>query len=199
MCPRGDLNTETGAISPDRGNHAIKVTRVGLTRPNDRRRVRCSVRCLGLYRPVWLVPGLCSRAGSRAPWRPLFLAVTGLRRQRVEEIVGAKGARHRFTYRGHQRRVVVRCCAGQHKVGELARRKPGRPSGIGTLMANDANPPLHAQKENRPTALWREIIGVNVKALARGGADADGGADGAGLDGWHGAGDGDGDRWLGGS
>jgi hypothetical protein len=27
MCPRGDLNTETGAISPDRGNHAIRVTR----------------------------------------------------------------------------------------------------------------------------------------------------------------------------
>jgi hypothetical protein len=25
MCPRGDLNTETGAISPDRGNHAIRI------------------------------------------------------------------------------------------------------------------------------------------------------------------------------
>ena len=33
MCPRGDLNTETGEISPDRGNHAITVTgRGGHTR-----------------------------------------------------------------------------------------------------------------------------------------------------------------------
>src|SRR5580692_2833579 len=29
LCPRGDLNTETGEISPDRGNHAIKVTQRG--------------------------------------------------------------------------------------------------------------------------------------------------------------------------
>ena len=28
MCPRGDLNPETGEISPDRGNHAIRVTGV---------------------------------------------------------------------------------------------------------------------------------------------------------------------------
>ena len=42
MCPRGDLNTETGAISPDRGNHAIKVTRAGSARPPIRRRVRCA-------------------------------------------------------------------------------------------------------------------------------------------------------------
>jgi hypothetical protein len=27
MCPRGDLNTNSGEISPDRGNHAIRVTR----------------------------------------------------------------------------------------------------------------------------------------------------------------------------
>jgi hypothetical protein len=27
MCPRGDLNTKTGEISPVRGNHAIRVTR----------------------------------------------------------------------------------------------------------------------------------------------------------------------------
>jgi site-specific DNA recombinase len=32
-CPRGDLNTETGEISPDRGNHAIKVTRAGPAYP----------------------------------------------------------------------------------------------------------------------------------------------------------------------
>jgi hypothetical protein len=36
------LNTETGAISPDRGNHAIKVTRAGSARPPIRRRVRCA-------------------------------------------------------------------------------------------------------------------------------------------------------------
>ena len=27
MCPRADLNTETGEFSPDRGNHTIRVTR----------------------------------------------------------------------------------------------------------------------------------------------------------------------------
>jgi hypothetical protein len=43
-CPRGDLNTETGAISLDRGNHAIRVTRAGPAGPAIRRRVRC-LRC----------------------------------------------------------------------------------------------------------------------------------------------------------
>ena len=42
----GDLNTETGAISPDRGNHAIKVTRPGQIRPVIPRRVRHMVRYL---------------------------------------------------------------------------------------------------------------------------------------------------------
>ena len=32
-CPRGDLNTETGEISPDRGNHAIEVTPAERTHP----------------------------------------------------------------------------------------------------------------------------------------------------------------------
>jgi hypothetical protein len=41
-CPRGDLNTKTGAISPDRGDHAIKVTWSGPTRLPIRRRVRCA-------------------------------------------------------------------------------------------------------------------------------------------------------------
>jgi len=36
------LNTETGEISPDRGNHAIKVTRGGPAQPPIRRRVRCA-------------------------------------------------------------------------------------------------------------------------------------------------------------
>jgi hypothetical protein len=45
-CPRGDLNTETGAISPDRGNHAIRLTRPGRMRPGIPRRVRYLVRCL---------------------------------------------------------------------------------------------------------------------------------------------------------
>src|SRR6185437_4278229 len=43
LCLRGgDLNTETGEISPDRGNHAIKVTRGGPAQPPIRRRVRCA-------------------------------------------------------------------------------------------------------------------------------------------------------------
>jgi hypothetical protein len=33
MCPTGVLNTETREISPDRGNHAIEVTRAGRTHP----------------------------------------------------------------------------------------------------------------------------------------------------------------------
>jgi len=39
-CPRGDLNTETGEISPDRGNHAISITGAGHTHPVIPRRVR---------------------------------------------------------------------------------------------------------------------------------------------------------------
>jgi len=45
LCVRG-LNTETGAISPDRGNHAIKVTRPGRMRPAIPRPVRHLVRYL---------------------------------------------------------------------------------------------------------------------------------------------------------
>jgi hypothetical protein len=32
-CPRGDLNTRIGEISPVRGNHAIRVTRAGPSFP----------------------------------------------------------------------------------------------------------------------------------------------------------------------
>jgi hypothetical protein len=76
MCPRGDLNTETGAISPDRGNHAIRVTRAGRTYPGIPRRVRYLVctwldgRCGHLLPHRWLqrppVPGSrAARAGRR--------------------------------------------------------------------------------------------------------------------------------------
>ena len=41
MCPRGDLNTETGEISPDRGNRSINVTGAGRMRLDIPRRVRC--------------------------------------------------------------------------------------------------------------------------------------------------------------
>jgi hypothetical protein len=47
----GDLNTETGEISPDRGNHAIKVTQLGRTYPGIPRRVRYLVRYLAC---TWL-------------------------------------------------------------------------------------------------------------------------------------------------
>src|ERR1041384_760024 len=43
-CPR-DLNTETGEISPDRGNHAITVTRPGWTKPGIPR-----------YFAIWFLP-----------------------------------------------------------------------------------------------------------------------------------------------
>ena len=50
LCPR-ELNTETGEISPDRGNHAIRVTQPGRTHPGIPQRVRylvCYLAC------VWL-------------------------------------------------------------------------------------------------------------------------------------------------
>jgi hypothetical protein len=49
----GDLNTETGEISPDRGNHAITVTGGGRTNPAIPRRVRYPVRYLALRDPTW--------------------------------------------------------------------------------------------------------------------------------------------------
>jgi len=61
MCTRGDVNTETGEISPDRGNHAISVTGAGRTHPAIPRRVRYLSRYLAR---AWLgrqVPGICSR------------------------------------------------------------------------------------------------------------------------------------------
>ncbi len=42
----GDLNTETGEIPPDRGNHATRVTRSARMHPGIPRRVRCVTRHL---------------------------------------------------------------------------------------------------------------------------------------------------------
>ena len=60
LCPRGDLNTETGAISPDRGNHAIRVTRTGRPHPAIPRRVRYMVRHLA-----------CASLGREVRWHQL--------------------------------------------------------------------------------------------------------------------------------
>src|SRR5580693_9676442 len=61
-----DLNTETGAISPDRGNHAIKVTRAGRAGPDIRRRVRCSACCLACSWPGRLAGDICLGAADRS-------------------------------------------------------------------------------------------------------------------------------------
>jgi hypothetical protein len=53
------LNTETGEISPDRGNHAIRVTRGGRTNPAIPRRVRYPV-------ATWLVRGYMAGPGMRS-------------------------------------------------------------------------------------------------------------------------------------
>ena len=64
MCPRGDLNTETGEISPDRGNHAIRVTGAG-------RRDRVFRGVFAIWPPsglhVDVLQGLSSAAGCGAP------------------------------------------------------------------------------------------------------------------------------------
>jgi DNA invertase Pin-like site-specific DNA recombinase len=60
-CPRGDLNTETREISPDRGNHATKVTRTG---PAHGHSARCSLIARRLAR---VLPDGRGRA-SPAPW-----------------------------------------------------------------------------------------------------------------------------------
>ena len=61
MCPRGDLNPETGEISPDRGNHAMRVTGAGRTHPAIPRRVRYLVRELACTLLGGRC-GICSRA-----------------------------------------------------------------------------------------------------------------------------------------
>ena len=63
LCVR-DLNTESGAIPPDRGNHAIKVTEAGRTHPTIPQSVRCllcHLACAPLGRQV---RGICSRAAD---------------------------------------------------------------------------------------------------------------------------------------
>jgi hypothetical protein len=74
----GGLEPHIGAISPDRGNHAIRVTRGGLTYPGILRRVPYLI-------ATWLVrgyaagPGICSRtAGCSAPRGTRLRGRTGL-------------------------------------------------------------------------------------------------------------------------
>jgi hypothetical protein len=55
MCPRGDLNPQGGEISPNRGNHAIRVTAARPTRQEIPRSVRYLSRhpaCAWLWRQV---------------------------------------------------------------------------------------------------------------------------------------------------
>jgi hypothetical protein len=47
-CPRGDLNTQTREISPDRGNHGTRVTGAGPAYPG----IRPGVRYLSAAWPV---------------------------------------------------------------------------------------------------------------------------------------------------
>jgi hypothetical protein len=64
MCPRGDLNTGGREISPDRGNHAIGVTRAGRTHPGIPQRVRYLARCLACA-GLGGRAGICSRSRAR--------------------------------------------------------------------------------------------------------------------------------------
>ena len=71
MCPRGDLNTETGEISLIRGNHATKITRAGPGRTDILPGVRYLPRHLACARRVadagdWL-PGLPAAAVRPPP------------------------------------------------------------------------------------------------------------------------------------
>lgn len=111
-CPRGDSNTETGEISPDRGNHAIRVTGAGRTRPGIPRRVRYLVRYLAC---TWL----CGRRGHLLPhrWlqRPRVLGSWAARAGRAtfHDELGDVLARHRSAGEHLRRcRQAVACRAG---------------------------------------------------------------------------------------
>jgi DNA invertase Pin-like site-specific DNA recombinase len=67
-CPRGDLNTQPRAISPDRGNHRTRVTGAGPACPGIRPGVRCLSRRLACHMARAAV------AGGSAP-APLTAAV----------------------------------------------------------------------------------------------------------------------------
>ena len=60
----GDLNTETGDISPDRGNHAIRVTGTGRTHLDILRSVRCLACHLAC---TWLVTPDARNSWSAGP------------------------------------------------------------------------------------------------------------------------------------
>ena len=67
-CPRGDLNTETGEISPVRGNHATKITRTGPARTGIQPGVHYLPRNLACAWPGgWCGVSAAPRAGPRLP------------------------------------------------------------------------------------------------------------------------------------
>jgi hypothetical protein len=66
----GDLNTGGREISPDRGNHAMRVTRAGRTYPGIPRRVRYLARCLASARQVRASGPAPPAAGPSATRQP---------------------------------------------------------------------------------------------------------------------------------
>jgi len=84
MCPRGDLNRKSSAISPDRGNHATKVTGAGAAYPGIPQSVRC------LTRHLARVMARAAGAGESAP-APLSAAA---RLSRPAAAVPSAGAQH---------------------------------------------------------------------------------------------------------
>jgi hypothetical protein len=100
---RGDLNTETGEISQDRGNHAIRLTRAGLMRQVFRE-------VFAIYSVIWPVHGWglevrdrCSCAGDyrRSDLRVLSSwAVDGAGRSGLPSVM-------RVVKRNMRRRSVV--------------------------------------------------------------------------------------------
>ena len=100
-CPRGDLNTETGAISPDRGNHAIRVTRAGRAHPGTPRSVRSLVHYLA---SAWLgrQAGICST--------PVTTAASRLRGLGLAQPAGSGKARRRHHRASRGAKAVLKVC-----------------------------------------------------------------------------------------
>jgi hypothetical protein len=112
-CVRRDLDPHFGAISPDRGNHAIRVTRASRTYPGIQRSIRYLVRHLVC---MWL----CGRRGHLLPavgCSFLWYSATGLRgtsRTPFRDELGDVGARHPFADGCLRRcRQPVACRAGR--------------------------------------------------------------------------------------
>jgi hypothetical protein len=70
------LNPHFGAISLDRGNHAIRVTGAGLTRQGIPRSVRYLARCLAC---AWLRRQVRDRCSCAADYSPATTAAAPLR------------------------------------------------------------------------------------------------------------------------